>query len=122
MLQKALDNATASFGENDRRTQNWQIQLNHAKDSLNDMERELEETTQQADNMAHELRDSAEAAEKSRAKFEHLGTVLKTVGVVRYNHSSLHFSVVGSFFLGLTHTAPRARSADAPWLPFLLIM
>ena len=26
-LQAALDNAASSFGENDRRTQNWQIQL-----------------------------------------------------------------------------------------------
>ena len=29
-LKAALDNAAASFGENDRRTQNWQIQLNKA--------------------------------------------------------------------------------------------
>ena len=29
-LRKALQNAAASFGENDRRTQNWQIQLNNA--------------------------------------------------------------------------------------------
>jgi len=29
-LEQALQNATASFGENDRRTQQWQIQLNNA--------------------------------------------------------------------------------------------
>ena len=29
-LKSALDNASASFGENDKRTQNWQIQLNKA--------------------------------------------------------------------------------------------
>ena len=29
-LRKALQNAATSFGENDRRTQNWQIQLNNA--------------------------------------------------------------------------------------------
>ena len=27
-LKAALDNASESFGENDKRTQNWQIQLN----------------------------------------------------------------------------------------------
>lgn len=40
-LRSALKNASDSFGENDRRTQNWQIQLNNATAALNDMEREL---------------------------------------------------------------------------------
>lgn len=40
-LKAALDNATESFGENDKRTQNWQIQLNKAQAELNGMEREL---------------------------------------------------------------------------------
>lgn len=30
-LRSALQNAAESFGENDRRTQNWQIQLNNAE-------------------------------------------------------------------------------------------
>ena len=33
-LKSALDNATDSFGENDKRTQNWQIQLNKAQAEL----------------------------------------------------------------------------------------
>lgn len=80
MLQKALDNATESFGENDRRTQNWQIQLNNAKAALNDMEHELEECSDDADDMGEELEDAAEAAEDSEKKFSGLGTVLKSVG------------------------------------------
>jgi len=40
-LRSALDNAAASFGENDRRTQNWQVQLNKAEAELNGMEKEL---------------------------------------------------------------------------------
>lgn len=40
-LRAALDNASASFGESDKRTQNWQIQLNKAQAELNGMEREL---------------------------------------------------------------------------------
>lgn len=40
-LRSALQNASDSFGETDRRTQNWQIQLNNAEAALNDMEREL---------------------------------------------------------------------------------
>ena len=30
LLKQALDNASTSFGENDRRTQQWQIKLNNA--------------------------------------------------------------------------------------------
>ena len=40
-LKAALDNAASSFGENDRRTQNWQVQLNKAEAELAGMEREL---------------------------------------------------------------------------------
>lgn len=36
-LRAALKNASDSFGENDRRTQNWQIQLNNAEAALNDI-------------------------------------------------------------------------------------
>ena len=57
-LKAALDNASSSFGENDRRTQNWQIQLNRAQAELNGMERELEQSTIEADNLGDELDDS----------------------------------------------------------------
>ena len=40
-LRSALANSAESFGENDRRTQSWQIQLNNAQAALNSMEREL---------------------------------------------------------------------------------
>jgi phage-related minor tail protein len=45
-LKAALDNAASSFGENDRRTQNWQIQLNKAQAELNDMESELSDNVE----------------------------------------------------------------------------
>ncbi len=34
LLKQALDNASSSFGENDRRTQQWQIKLNNAQATL----------------------------------------------------------------------------------------
>lgn len=40
-LRSDLQNASDSFGEPDRRTQSWQIQLNNAEAALNDMERKL---------------------------------------------------------------------------------
>ena len=42
-LKAALENAATSFGENDRRTQNWQIQLNNAEAALNGLEAELKD-------------------------------------------------------------------------------
>lgn len=73
-LRKALQNAATSFGENDRRTQNWQIQLNNAEAALNDMNRELDENEKA-------IKESGKAAEESGSKFEGFGKVLKTVGV-----------------------------------------
>jgi TP901 family phage tail tape measure protein len=43
-LRQALDNASESFGENDRRTEAWAKKLNEAEAELNDLERELKET------------------------------------------------------------------------------
>ena len=73
-LRAALKNASDSFGENDRRTQNWQIQLNNAEAALNDMNRELDENEKA-------IKDGGKAAEESGSKFEGFGKVLKTVGV-----------------------------------------
>ena len=39
-LRAAMQNAAESFGENDRRTQAWQIQLNNAEAALIGMEKE----------------------------------------------------------------------------------
>ena len=69
-LRAALKNASDSFGENDRRTQNWQIQINKAQAELNGMERELSQSTEGADNLGDELKESGDEAEKSGSKFE----------------------------------------------------
>ena len=79
-LESALKNAADSFGENDRRTQNWAVQLNNAKAELNGMERELDETTDSAEDLGDELKETGDEAEKSGDKFEKLGGVLKGVG------------------------------------------
>lgn len=94
-LKKALENAATSFGENDRRTQAWQIQLNNAQAALNGMERELsateaamgeldaetEDTTESTKELGEELDDAGDSAEDSESKFSKLGSVLKSVGV-----------------------------------------
>ena len=69
-LRSALENATSAFGENDRRTQAWQIQLNNAEASLNDMERELKENEEA-------IKNNGKEAEEASGKFEGFGTVCK---------------------------------------------
>ena len=54
-LEAALKNASDSFGETDRRTKNWAIQLNNAKAELNNMEKELEESAEEAHKLGDEL-------------------------------------------------------------------
>lgn len=108
-LRQALANASESFGETDRRTQSWQIQLNNAEASLNSMERELgsnnsaleqaktdiegtekslekvdgrlDDTAESADDMGDEIKDAGDKADKSKERFSKLGSVLKGVGV-----------------------------------------
>ncbi len=94
-LRSALANASESFGENDRRTQQWQIQLNNATAALNDMERELDrnnaalddaeremdDVADAADDMEEEIDDAGDAADDSEGKFSKLSGTLKTVGI-----------------------------------------
>lgn len=94
-LEKALANAASSFGETDRRTQSWQIQLNNAKAELIKMERELEannkaldnagkefdEAEKQADEFGREIKNAADQADDAGGRFEKLGGVLKGIGV-----------------------------------------
>ena len=94
-LRSALQNASDSFGENDRRTQQWVVALNNAEAELNGMEHELKNNekaidsmgdeasnaAKQTDKLGDELKDTANHAETSGGKFEKLGTVLKGVGI-----------------------------------------
>lgn len=63
LLKQVLDNASTSFGENDRRTQQWQIQLNNAQATLNDLEKELKDNNDTLDKTADELNDAEKEAD-----------------------------------------------------------
>ncbi len=94
-LEEALDNAATSFGENDRRTQNWAIQLNNAKAHLNGLEHEIkqnekalteiadefDDAEKQAEQFGKSLHDTANKAESSGGKFSALGGTLKCIGI-----------------------------------------
>ena len=91
VLRSALKNAAESFGENDKRTQAWQIQLNNAEAALNGMERELRDNNaaldnasdgmdkagKEADDMGGEVKDAGKEADDAGSKFEGLGNVCK---------------------------------------------
>lgn len=88
-LRAALKNAAESFGENDRRTQNWQIQLNNAEAALNGMERELKdnnEALEQAENgfdeAGKEAEDFGKEIDKAGDESEDAGGKLKKVGEI----------------------------------------
>ena len=94
-LERALANASTSFGENDKRTQAWAIQLNNAKAELNGMERELKQNEKslnevaeefgdaekEAEQFGEEVKKAANTADDAESNFSKLGGVLKGVGV-----------------------------------------
>lgn len=96
VLRQALQNAAESFGENDKRTQNWQVQLNNAEAALNDMEREVENNEKAIDSMGEEMDDSSddakelgesvedtgEKADDAGSKFEKFKSVISKVGKI----------------------------------------
>ena len=111
-LRKALENASTSFGENDRRTQQWQIQLNNAQAALNNMERELDQNQRAIDSMGDEMRDAAQQTDKfgdeiddaadktdkASGKLEKVGSVLKGLAVT----AGAAVAAAGAVLAGLT--------------------
>ncbi|MEW6903266.1 tape measure protein [Trueperella pyogenes] len=79
-LRQALENSADSFGENDSRTKNWQIQLNNAQAALNGLEDELEannkaldEMGDEADDAGGELKDAAKHTDSLADEVDDLG-------------------------------------------------
>ena len=58
VLRSALQNAASSFGETDKRTQAWQVQLNNAQAELNGMEKELKQNKSALDNTSSGMDDA----------------------------------------------------------------
>ena len=93
-LQEALKNASESFGENDKRTQEWQVQLNRAQAELIGMERELKqnektldetsdemnEAEKQTDEFGDELAETSKKADDAEGRFSKLKGTMSAVG------------------------------------------
>ena len=94
MLESALKNASDSFGTADKRTQNWQVQLNNAKAELNKLEGELkdnekalddvadefDDAEKQADDFGDEVKQTGKQADDAESKFKKVGKALATIG------------------------------------------
>lgn len=82
-LKAALENSAQSFGENDARTKNWQIQLNNATATLNTLEKELADNTKALDTLGDEtgqtegeFKDAAQGADRLTGEVDQLGNEL----------------------------------------------
>ena len=73
VLRAALENAATSFGENDKRTQEWQIQLNRANAALLGMERELTSTERSLEDVARETNDMETQTEQLGDELDRTG-------------------------------------------------
>lgn len=72
LLKRAVEEASAKYGEADERTQKWQQALNRATADLNNMERELKDNKtamEQLSNSTDELSESLDDAGKSSKSF-----------------------------------------------------
>lgn len=56
-MKGALNSASSSVGEADKRTQNWQVKLNKAEAELNKMELELQNNNKELDTASAEFKD-----------------------------------------------------------------
>lgn len=84
-LRAALENSASSFGENDSRTKNWQIQLNNAGAELNRLEGELKsnndalsEFGDEADGAGDDAKGAAKDAGKLEGAVDALGEEMDT--------------------------------------------
>nr|WP_231994807.1 hypothetical protein [Vaginimicrobium propionicum] len=79
-LKAALDNAAASFGDNDSRTKNWQIQLNNAQATLNGLEGELKENNCALSKFADEADGAGDDAKTAAKDTGHLENAVDELG------------------------------------------
>ena len=70
-LRAAMQNAAESFGENDRRTQAWQIQLNNAEAALIGMEKELDDNTAALNRAEKGMDDAGDSADEMADDHNH---------------------------------------------------
>lgn len=79
-LRAALDNSATSFGENDSRTKNWQIQLNNAGAELNRLEGELKANNDALASFGDEADGAGDDAKDAAKDTGHLEDAVDDLG------------------------------------------
>lgn len=80
LLTQALENAKTSFGENDKRTKNWAIQLNNAKAALLEMESSLKKNESALSQNNKSIENTAKQSEKANSQLIRLGDAVLSSG------------------------------------------
>ena len=79
LLEAALKNASDSFGESDRRTQNWTSKLNYAKAELENMEKELGDVNSQVEQAKTPFEQLTTEIDEQEKELSELQTQYKNV-------------------------------------------
>lgn len=79
-IQKALANSTKEYGENDKKTKDWQISLNKAEAELAKTEKSLRDTQKEMDEFGKESDDAGKEVEKAGKKAKNSGDDAKKGG------------------------------------------
>lgn len=79
LLNNALQDSAAKFGENDAQTLKWQQQVNEATAELNDMQKELKQSTDGIEKMADEAEESEGRFDGFKAAIGGIGAALGTI-------------------------------------------
>ncbi len=80
-LKSALANAAEEFGENDKRTKDWQISLNKAEAELAKTENALNDNNKAIDDFGKELDETGKSVDNANDKFSKFGGALKASAV-----------------------------------------
>lgn len=95
-IQKALANSTKEYGENDKKTKDWQISLNKAEAELAKTEKSLRDTQKEMDEFGKESDDAGKEVEKAGKKAKNSGDDAEK-GESGWSKLGSGLSKVGSF-------------------------
>lgn len=95
-IQKALANSTKEYGENDKKTKDWQISLNKAEAELAKTEKSLRDTQQEMKDLGKESDDTGNEIQEAGKKAKNSGDDAKK-GESGWSKLGAGLSKVGSF-------------------------
>lgn len=80
VLESALKQSAAQYGENDIRTQKWAVELNNAKAKLNNLAREVENNEKAMNGLGEETNKLGNELDESGDKLDNFGAKMSKIG------------------------------------------